>query len=267
MSMSSGFLAPEAHLESSERMSGALEDLREKYDRIAEVEETKARADAAVARAEEAAAAPDSEDEWLDEMERDPEMEAIREARLKQLKEAADARKEHLALGHGEYREIVEEEFLSEVTKSKQVVLHLYHAEFPRCKIYDKHLRILAPKFVHTKFIYMDAEKAPFFVGKLKVRVLPTLVSFIDGVAVDRITGMEGLGGDEFPTARLRNRLKVSGVLKVPGRPDDDDDGSDEEAGWGSDGERRDGATYAEHRAARRARVRVGGAHGEVGET
>lgn len=188
-------------------------------------------------------------------------MERLREARLKQLKELAAAREEHLALGHGEYREIVEEEFLGEVTRSKQVVLHLFHKEFPRCKIYDKHLRILvrralrplpccaparagparaatarslhaaddsacglaaqAPKHVHTKFIHMDAEKAPFFVGKLKVRVLPTLISFIDGVAVDRITGMEGLGGDEFPTSRLRNRLRVSGVLKKPGEADD----------------------------------------------
>lgn len=34
MSLSSGFIAPEAHLHSSERMGGALDDLREKYARI-----------------------------------------------------------------------------------------------------------------------------------------------------------------------------------------------------------------------------------------
>mmetsp|Transcript_144281 Transcript_144281/g.350285 ORF Transcript_144281/g.350285 Transcript_144281/m.350285 type:complete len:265 (-) Transcript_144281:50-844(-) len=263
MAMSSGFLAPEAHLESSERMSGALEDLRAKYERKSALEEAKARDDALAARAEELANAPDSDDEWLDEMEADPEMERLREARLKQLKDLAAAKKEHLALGHGEYREIVEEEFLTEVTKSKQVVLHLYHKEFPRCKIYDKHLRILAPQFVHTKFIYMDAERAPFFVGKLKVRVLPTIVSFIDGVAVDRVTGLEGLGGDEFPTSRLRNRLKVSGVLKSPTDDDDVLDGSDEDE---EEEERRDGATYAEVRATQRARVRVSGLGGAGGD-
>lgn len=37
-------------------------------------------------------------------MEADPEMERIREARMKAMKEAAEATKEHLALGHGEYR-------------------------------------------------------------------------------------------------------------------------------------------------------------------
>lgn len=115
---------------------------------------------------------------------------------------------------------------------------------------------------MHTKFVYINAEKSPFFVGKLKVRVLPTIVSFIDGVAADRIMGFDGLGGDEFKTKTLENRLKRSGVLMIPGRPDDDLEGSDSEA----EEERRDGATYAEATAAARARVRVGGFGGAVAE-
>jgi len=35
-------------------------------------------------------------------------------------------------------REIAEDEFLPEVTKSKYVVCHFYHREFLRCKIMDK---------------------------------------------------------------------------------------------------------------------------------
>lgn len=38
-----------------------------------------------------------------------------------------------------------------------------------RCKIMDKHLALLAPQHVEAKFIKIDAEKAPFFVGKLQV--------------------------------------------------------------------------------------------------
>ena len=52
-----------------------------------------------------------------------------------QLKATTEKKREHLALGHGEYREIVEDEFLPEVTRSQQVVLHLFHKEFPRCKV------------------------------------------------------------------------------------------------------------------------------------
>ena len=42
--------------------------------------------------------------------------------------------------GFGEYREIVEEEFLPSVTKSEFCVVHFFHRDFERCKIMDKHL-------------------------------------------------------------------------------------------------------------------------------
>lgn len=66
--------------------------------------------------------------------------------------------------------EIVEDEFLTEVTNSKLVVVHFYHRDFERCKIMDKHLRILCKQFIGTKFVHIDAEKSHFFVGKLAVR-------------------------------------------------------------------------------------------------
>ena len=97
-------------------------------------------------------------------------------------------------------REITEEEFLPEVTKSKYVICHFYHREFIRCKIMDKvrccdsfasfpcvsltaytpcrpawcvqHLHALAPKYHATKFVYINAEKTPFFITKLAVRCL-----------------------------------------------------------------------------------------------
>ena len=46
--------------------------------------------------------------------------------------------------------------------------------------------------------------------------MLPTVVCFIDGVAVDRVVGFEELGGsDEFPTLILTRRLISAGVLKA----------------------------------------------------
>ena len=48
------------------------------------------------------------------------------------------------------------------------------------------------------------AEKAPFFSAKLKIRCLPTLVFFIDGVSVHSVIGFAELGGtDGFKTAAL----------------------------------------------------------------
>lgn len=36
-----------------------------------------------------------------------------------------------------------------------------------------------------TKFVTFDAEKAPFLVTKLQIKVLPTILCFMDGVVKD----------------------------------------------------------------------------------
>jgi hypothetical protein len=46
--------------------------------------------------------------------------------------------------------------------------------------------------------------------------VLPTVICFIDGIAVDRVVGFEDMGNkDDFPTLALTRRLIKSGTLKV----------------------------------------------------
>jgi hypothetical protein len=46
--------------------------------------------------------------------------------------------------------------------------------------------------------------------------VLPTIVCFIDGIAVDRLVGFEDLGtSDDFPTIVMTKRLIRSGVIKA----------------------------------------------------
>jgi thiol-disulfide isomerase/thioredoxin len=103
------------------------------------------------------------------------------------------------------------------------------------------YLQELAKKHFDTRFLKMNVENAPFLVTKLKVLVLPCVLSFIDSVSVDRIVGFEGLGytPDTFTTKDLEGRLLASGVIqrakatndgvikygvKVPRKEDNDDD-------------------------------------------
>jgi thioredoxin-like negative regulator of GroEL len=118
--------------------------------------------------------------------------------------------------GHGTYTEIVEEEFLPTVTSSKLVLCHFYHNDFERCKIIDHHLRIICKQHPEARFLNLNAEKSPFFITKLQIKVLPTIICFIDGIAVDRVVGFSDLGNkDDFPTIALTKRLINSGVLKA----------------------------------------------------
>jgi thioredoxin-like negative regulator of GroEL len=78
---------------------------------------------------------------------------------------------------------------LNYVTKNRRAVVHFYHEEFQKCKIVEKHLRIIAGKHPESVFLYIDSKKAPFFVTKLAIRVLPCVCLFINGVLRDKIVG------------------------------------------------------------------------------
>lgn len=67
----------------------------------------------------------------------------------------------------------------------------------------------------------MNAEKAPFFIQKLMVRVLPTIIAFHQGVAMDeRVIGFQDLTQDlepgresEFPTSAVRKFDEIGFTL------------------------------------------------------
>jgi len=51
------------------------------------------------------------------------------------------------------------------------------------------HLSKIAVDHGETKFVKLNAEKAPFFTKKLGVTILPSICCFVDGVLVDTIVG------------------------------------------------------------------------------
>lgn len=156
----------------------------------------------------------DSDEDYNLDEEGDKILEGIKAKRLKEIKQEAKEIIENKAKGHGQYTEITQDEFLPIVTGSKRVVCHFYHSDFERCKIIDMHLREIAKEHFETRFVYINAEKTPFFIKKLQIQVLPSIILFTDGVAEDRIIGFEDLGGeDEFETIMLTRRLVKAKII------------------------------------------------------
>jgi hypothetical protein len=160
----------------------------------------------------------------------DAEVRRIREQRLREIKQAQREKLENLGKGHGQYREVTQDEFLAEVTSSQRVVCHFYHAEFPRCAVFDHHISKLVQRHVETKFIKINAEKAPFFVSKLLIRTIPTVIIFFDGVAAEKIIGFEGLADgmpegkeDEWPTIKLARLLGAKKAINKSAIVDDEE--------------------------------------------
>lgn len=160
----------------------------------------------------------DAEIQKMEQMD-DDDFESLRRKRMDTIKKAQAQKQDWLATGHGKYYEIAnEKEFFDECKKSKQVVCHFYRDSTFRCKIIDKHLAILAPKHLETKFIKINVEKCPFLVERLRIVVLPTLCIAKDGKTTDYIVGFDDLGGkDDFPTEMIEWRLGVATIINYSG--------------------------------------------------
>ncbi|KAI8101061.1 hypothetical protein M9434_005441 [Picochlorum sp. BPE23] len=145
----------------------------------------------------------------------DPELEKLHGERLAKLQEERERRVEMERKGHGAYEEISEAELLEVSTQTDRVVAHFFHPDFDRCKIMDKHLSILAPRYFDTRFVKVSVEVAPFLVKKLNIRMLPCTICFQSGVAGERLVGFDRLGGkDDFDTSVLEGRLLESQVIR-----------------------------------------------------
>jgi len=160
----------------------------------------------------------DEDDALFRELERDDDNDiaAIREQRMEQIRREVAELERMRHAEHGAYTEMDKEKEVMDLTlKTRLVVLHFFHSEFRRCAIMDKHLQEMASRHFETKFIKINVEKAPFLVDRLKVQVLPCVLSFVDGANVDRVVGFEDLGNtDSFTTAALELRLASTGVIE-----------------------------------------------------
>ena len=160
----------------------------------------------------------DAEIDRLDKLDSD-ELTALREKRIQQMKKAETQKQDWLSKGHGKYKEVADEkEFFEECKDSDKVVCHFFRDTTWRCKIVDKHLVILAPKHLETKFIKINVERCPFLIERLRIKMLPTIGVIVDGKTKDYIRGFDDLGGhDEFPTEMLEWRLGVAGGINYTG--------------------------------------------------
>lgn len=77
---------------------------------------------------------------------------------------------------------------------------------------YTKLTQHLARQHPHTLFLKADVQDTPFLVEKLKIKVLPCMLAFVNGECKERLVGFEDFGNaDNFSTAALEWRLGRAG--------------------------------------------------------
>ena len=153
-----------------------------------------------------------------------------------------------------------DDETLRFTTEHRNAVLHFFHADFHRCAVMDRHIEsIIAARALGgshdgeensaVAWGRVNVNDIPFLVERMKVRVLPCVVGFRDGVVVGRVVGFEGLvwdlqkksGNGETGwdvTRALEERLVEWGVIKKGYVRLVADDVSDDDEDAGKDGRR-----------------------------
>lgn len=142
-----------------------------------------------------------------------------REQRLEQLKKEFK-RIDRVAAEEGNNVgaiEFVEDEktVMNIVTKGEVVVIHFHQPSFPKCKLMNEALSILAEKHMKIKVLAIKAENALFLVAKLNIKVLPFVLVYKNSQEITRIVGFEGLGPDPSKISwdALEQRLLVAGAI------------------------------------------------------
>ena len=108
----------------------------------------------------------------------DYELRQIKEARMRQIRSQHQQKIENLGKGHGQYREITQDEFIQEITGSMSVICHFFHRDFQKCEIMNLHLSKLAQRHIESKFVRINAEKTPFFVEKVRILINPRMLLY-----------------------------------------------------------------------------------------
>eukprot|EP00842_Homolaphlyctis_polyrhiza_P005788 jgi/Hompol1/620/HPOL_005366-RA len=154
----------------------------------------------------------DDDDELLKELDEEDDdgmVAAFRERRMQELRAEVLRRREQELSKSGIYETTTDEKSILKITTTTdKCIVHFAHKDFRRCLLMDKHLAELARRHPQTRFLKIDVENAPFLVEKLKIKVLPCLMAFVDGIAVDKLLGFEGVAEkDDFATSALEKRL------------------------------------------------------------
>mmetsp|Transcript_57684 Transcript_57684/g.185359 ORF Transcript_57684/g.185359 Transcript_57684/m.185359 type:complete len:185 (-) Transcript_57684:130-684(-) len=167
------------------------------------------------------AAARDTEAELDAELSRldaikDDDLEDLRRKRMEQMKSSHADRQKKLAVGHGEYDMIEEKDFFDVAKKSEKIIVHFWRESTWRCEVMDKHLRQLAQKHWGTRFVKINAEKAPYLSERLHIWCLPSLVLCKGGKTEHTVVGFSEFStGDEVTTEEVEEVLAKWGLISI----------------------------------------------------
>lgn len=163
----------------------------------------------------------ESLEELFEELERDDAfIYKYREQRLEEIsKQLKEVKKNIYDHEYGFLTTISDEHnLITMTTKVPKIVIHFFLETFKKCQILDDQLKIIAEKHLQVKFVRINVQDCPFLIEKLKIKILPCVISYKDGIEVDRSVGFSKFGNhaDKVHVKDIERWLINTGLISEP---------------------------------------------------
>ncbi|XP_053208529.1 phosducin-like protein 3 [Panonychus citri] len=153
----------------------------------------------------------DDDDDFLDQLGEDDER-AFLEYRQKRL---AELKILEMKPRFGEVIEITKQDYVDQVNKAGEgiwVVVHVYRESDTLCALINNHLRQLAMKFPHTKFIKSLVQLC---IPNFPESNLPAIFVYHEGELKKQILGSDSFGSSKLKQDELEWIISETGAIKT----------------------------------------------------
>jgi len=140
-------------------------------------------------------AAVDAELDKVDNMTED-DLSKIRTRRIEEMKEKRRMQEDWKSNGHGSMTKICDQKEFFTACKQSEKVIAIFTRESNRWgQIMKEHMTNLAGRHLEARFVWVDAENAPFLTDKLNIYMLPTIVCIKGNKVHKQHNGLDDIDG------------------------------------------------------------------------
>ena len=145
----------------------------------------------------------------------DDDYAKIKANRLKEMRRKAEEQEMHKHNGHGSLSKINDQqEFFGAAKKSNRMICIFTRNSNKYGKVMLEHAELLAQKHLEARFIWVDAENAPFLTDRLNIYMLPTIVCIKDNKVHKQHNGLNEIDGTgKYTSGMLEYLLHCDDML------------------------------------------------------
>ena len=159
-------------------------------------------------------AALDHEIEKADNLDED-DLQRIKAKRMQEMRKKAEEQQGNVANGHGKLMKINDQqEFFGAAKRSNRMIVIFTRNSNKYGKSMLEHMELLAGKHLEARFLWVDAENAPFLTERLNIYMLPTIVCIKDNKVHRQHNGLNEIDGSgKYSSGMLEYLLHTDEML------------------------------------------------------